>query len=71
MARVFQDTRKKRELGKKAPWYVEWRVGNKRYSRKLGGKMAAEEFARHIDAQLIRDERRSPCAEFARRSSCK
>jgi len=54
MAHVFQDTRQKKAKGKKCPWSVEWIENGKRRSKVVGGKMEAEEFARHIESNLLR-----------------
>src|SRR5262245_30583560 len=61
MARVFQDTRQKSELGAKAPWHVEWRVNGKRFSRKVGPKMQALEVARQVEREQIDGEFGLPC----------
>lgn len=42
MARIFQDTREKRELGEKAPWWVEWRENGRRRSQKVGSRKDAK-----------------------------
>jgi integrase len=53
MARVFQQTHDKRKLGRKAPWYVEWRVNGVRQCRKVGPKMQADEVARKVESDQI------------------
>jgi integrase len=45
MARIFQDTKEKRTLGSKAPWWVEWRENGRRRSQKVGSKTRAKEIA--------------------------
>jgi integrase len=45
MARIFQDTKEKRTLGSKAPWWVEWRENGNRRSQKVGTKKQAQGIA--------------------------
>lgn len=53
MARVFQDTREKRVMGNKAPWYVEWRENGRRRSQKIGPKGKAQKFASLKEAEAL------------------
>jgi integrase len=53
MARIFQDTREKRELGSKAPWWVEWRDNGRRRSQKVGSKKQAREIAALKDTEKV------------------
>lgn len=53
MARIFQDTREKRELGDKAPWWVEWRINGSRRSQKVGTKKQAKEIASLKDTEKL------------------
>jgi integrase len=46
MARIFQDTKEVRTLGKsKASWWVEWRDNGRRRSQKVGTRKQAKEIA--------------------------
>jgi integrase len=54
MARIFQDTREVRTLGKsKAPWWVEWRVNGNRRSQKVGTRKQAKEIAALKEAEKL------------------
>jgi integrase len=52
MARIFQDTKQKRNLGEKAPWYVEWRHDGKRCSEKVGAKTLAKRVMRLKEVEI-------------------
>ncbi len=53
MARIFQDTKEKRELGNKALWWVEWRDNGRRRSQKVGTKKQAKDIAALKDSERL------------------
>ncbi len=50
---IFQDPKRKAELGDKCPWSVGWYTADgKRKGKKIGAKSTADKFKRKVEAEL-------------------